>query len=171
MSKNINIEKGTILLDSTKTADFNRIVDFISINSNNAMPYDQRLLLPQGGGNVGDYGVLTQLSYDCNNCDTWKDAWVPEIKYRQHDYEIAVVLDILKPDPVFPSYPFSLAVYGKTLGERHILAKSISPYAVTPLVGHKLLLKCSDNKTFFCDIVHNITLSKMKWEIANGKVL
>ena len=101
------------------------------------------------------FGTLGQYKKS-GDIITWED-----IKpYGQHNYLIVVVLKV-------NDTKTKAIVYDEFRDEFPVTIGNNLPYVVSPQVGHKLLLQ-SRKGVADCieyDIVHNITLAKLKWEM------
>ena len=138
----------------------------ISTNPNNQTPYMEKVVessTTQGrvlGHDKGLFGTLGTYDYPQSwepvRCARWED-----IKpYGQHNYLIVVVLKV-------NDTKTKAIVYDEFRGEFPVTIGNNLPYVVSPQVGHKLLLQ-SRKGVADCieyDIVHNITLAKLKWEM------
>lgn len=149
-----------IVLNNVYTVGSWGTMKTISTNPHNILPYKEQSVkssiyaghvLGQDEGLFGALGVYNYpQSWEPQGECKWKDI----TPYGKHDYLIVVVLGVNNTQTV-------ARVYDEFKGEFPITVKNNLPYIVSPQVGHKLLLK-RDGTEY--NIIHNITLAKLKWE-------
>ena len=148
-----------IILENKVVARPMYFLKTISINPNNPLPYIERNAISDDTSCFSaKFGTLGHYQYLHKNTSFVSDLHWKDIKnYDEHEYEIAVVL-VVNGDKI--------TVYGeKTDKEIDVVCDKnniLTPFAVKPEVGHEMLLKQKPGVPEAWDIVHNITLAKLK---------
>lgn len=155
----------TIVLGGCNASYGEVVLKTISLNNNLPVAYSQQqVVLPYvvSFGTIGKYEPLPAKRLGSST----ETQWVPVEPRANTDlhayytkYQIVVVVKV-SPDN-------NVTVYNKNIGERTLYADNRLKkyhYEIQPQVGHRLLLECRD-KTDNYDILRNITLEKLKWEM------
>lgn len=133
-------------------------LEAISTNPLNPRPYVKKeAKVAYTSAFAAEFGSVGQFSNNTKGLNIEDLSWGYNKNYYEHEYEIAVVL-VVKNNKI--------TVYGeKTEKEIDIVCSKdnvLTPYAFEPLVGHELLIKPKSKTADAYDIVHNITLAKLK---------
>lgn len=152
----IVLEKKVVRQHISQLTDI--ILKTISINPNNPLPYVEKEATPEATSCFSTkFGTLGYYQHLYNTSVVPDLLWKNIKNYDEHEYEIAVVL-VVNGDKI--------TVYGeKTDKEIDVVCDKnniLTPFAVKPEVGHEMLLKQKPGVPEVWNIVHNITLAKLK---------
>lgn len=158
----------TISLGASKASYGEVVLKTISLNNNLPVAYSQQqVVLPYRViASFGAIGKYEPLPAKCLYSGT-KTQWVPVEPPANTDfheyytkYQIVVVIKVSPDNKI-------VKVYNKNIGERDLFSTNYipqHPYEIQPKVGHRLLLE-RKGKTNDYNILRNITLEKLKWEM------
>ena len=146
-----------IVLDYSHDARFGGyVISAITTNPSAKMPYTEQYCSVPKDYNIksGDLGSFDK-KYAQNIDLIWRP--MPKDEYTSEIYTVVGLVDIVKNREV--------VVYGKNIGEKRIDFRNF-PRNIQ--VGHKLLLRSRKEAPDKYDVVHNITMARLKYEIDQG---
>lgn len=153
MSKtNLFQDERILLTDAIDARGVYKVIKTISTDPQSPVAYTETWVTVRGKLNA--FGAIGHLRGDAN-----KLTWVGDKAYSEHPYEIVVVLDVSPNRDI-------IRIYNQHIGEKClniVSAPDVVEITPAPQVGHNLLLEPSKTREY--NILRNITLEKLKWEM------